>query len=92
MANDPEKLEKLAKINGYHVSLFAYYLDKLKATADGDGSLLDHSVIMLGSGLGNPDVHDHLNLPDRRRGRSRQSQGRPSHQVRGADGSGKRAL
>jgi hypothetical protein len=61
--NDPEKLEKLAKINGYHVSLFAYYLERLKATADGDGSLLDHSIIMLGSGLGNPDVHDHLNLP-----------------------------
>ena len=60
---DLEKLEKLAKINGYQVSLFAYYLEKLKATADGDGSLLDHSVIMLGSGLGNPDVHDHLNLP-----------------------------
>jgi hypothetical protein len=60
---DAEKLEKLAKINGYHVSLFAYYLEKLKATADGDGSLLDHSVVMLGSGLGNPDVHDHLNLP-----------------------------
>ena len=60
---DPEKLEKLAKINGYHVSLFAYYLERLKATEDGDGSLLDHSIIMLGSGLGNPDVHDHLNLP-----------------------------
>jgi hypothetical protein len=62
-AGDPEKLEKLAKINGYHVSLFAYYLEKLKTTADGDGSLLDHSIVMLGSGLGNPDVHDHLNLP-----------------------------
>ena len=62
-ANDPVKLEKLAKINGYHVSLFAYYLEKLKTTPDGDGSLLDHSVVMLGSGLGNPDVHDHLNLP-----------------------------
>lgn len=60
---DPTKLEKLAKINGYHVSLFAYYLEKLKSTPDGDGSLLDHSVVMLGSGLGNPDVHDHLNLP-----------------------------
>jgi hypothetical protein len=62
-ANDPAKLEKLAKINAYQVSLFAYYLDRLKATADGDGSLLDHSIVMLGSGLGNPDVHDHLNLP-----------------------------
>ena len=61
--NDPSKLEKLAKINAYQVSLFAYYLDRLKTTADGDGSLLDHSIVMLGSGLGNPDVHDHLNLP-----------------------------
>jgi hypothetical protein len=62
-ANDPVKMEKLAKINAYHVSLFAYYLEKLKTTPDGDGSLLDHSILMLGSGLGNPDVHDHLNLP-----------------------------
>ena len=61
--NDPEKLAKLAKINAYHVSLFAYYLEKLKATPDGDGSLLDHSLILLGSGMGNPDVHDHINLP-----------------------------
>ncbi len=60
---DPVKLEKLAKINAYHVSMFAYYLEKLKSTQDGDGNLLDHSTIMLGSGLGNPDVHDHLNLP-----------------------------
>jgi hypothetical protein len=61
--NDPVKLEKLAKINQYHVSMFAYYIDRLKSTPDGDGNLLDHSTIMLGSGLGNPDVHDHLNLP-----------------------------
>jgi hypothetical protein len=61
--NDPEKLEKLAKINAFHVSLFAYYLEKLKATKDGDGSLLDHSMILLGSGMGNPDVHNHVNLP-----------------------------
>jgi hypothetical protein len=61
--NDPEKLAKLAKINAYHVSLFAYYLEKLKSTPDGDGSLLDHSMIMLGSGMGNPDVHNHINLP-----------------------------
>jgi Protein of unknown function (DUF1552) len=62
-ANNPEKLEKLAKINAYHVSLFAYYLEKLRSTPDGDGSLLDHSVILYGSGMGNPDVHDHANLP-----------------------------
>jgi len=61
--NDPEKLAKLAKINAYHVSLFAYMVERLKATEDGDGSLLDHSTVMLGSGMGNPDVHDHRNLP-----------------------------
>ena len=42
--NDPEKLAKLAKINAYHVSLFAYLLERLAATPDGDGTLLDHST------------------------------------------------
>jgi hypothetical protein len=60
---NPEKMEKVAQINAFHVSLFAYYLEKLKATPDGDGSLLDHSMILYGSGMGNPDVHDHVNLP-----------------------------
>jgi len=59
----PEQLEKLAKINTYHMSLYAYFLEKLRATPDGDGSLLDHGIYMLGSGMGNPDVHDHRNLP-----------------------------
>jgi hypothetical protein len=61
--NDPEKLAKLAKINAHHVSLFAYFLERLQAAPDGDGSLLDHSLYLLGSGMGNPDVHDHSNLP-----------------------------
>jgi hypothetical protein len=61
--NDPEKLAKLAKINAYHVSLFAYMLGKLKATPDGDGTLLDHTIYTIGSGLGNPSVHNHTNLP-----------------------------
>ena len=61
--NNPEQLAKLAKINAYHVSLFAYLLEKLKSTEDGDGTLLDHSTYLLGSGMGNPDVHDHQNLP-----------------------------
>jgi Protein of unknown function (DUF1552) len=61
--NDPEKLAKLAKINALHVSLFAYFVEKLRATEDGTGSLLDHSMYVLGSGMGNPDVHDHSNLP-----------------------------
>ena len=61
--NIPEKLAKLAKINQYHVSLFAYFLDKLKSTPEGDGTLLDHSMFLYGSGMGNPDVHDHVNVP-----------------------------
>src|SRR5688500_5366969 len=52
---DPEKLAKVAKINAFHVSLFAYFLEKLKATPDGQGSLLDHSVYLYGSGMGNAD-------------------------------------
>jgi Protein of unknown function (DUF1552) len=61
--NNPEKLVKLAKINAYHVSLFGYLVEKLRETPDGDGSLLDHSIYLLGSGMGNPDVHNHTNLP-----------------------------
>ena len=61
--NDPEKLAKIAKINTYHVSLFAQFLEKLKSLPDGDGSLLDHSVYLYGSGIGNPSLHDHENLP-----------------------------
>jgi hypothetical protein len=61
--NDPEKIARMAKINQYHVSLFAYLVEKLKATPDGDGSLLDHSMYLYGSGMGNPNAHDHINLP-----------------------------
>jgi hypothetical protein len=61
--NNPEKLVKLAKINAYHVSLFGYLVEKLRETPDGDGSLLDHSIYLLGSGMGNPDIHNHTNLP-----------------------------
>ena len=61
--DNPVQLAKLAKINAYHVSLFGYFLEKLQATPDGEGTLLDHSMYMLGSGLGNPNAHDHSNLP-----------------------------
>ena len=60
---NPEKLAQVAKINAFHVSLFAYFLEKLRTTREGNGSLLDHSVYLYGSGMGNPDVHDHVNLP-----------------------------
>ncbi len=62
-SNNPEKVEKLAKINAFHVSLFGYFLDKLRSTPDGEGSLLDNSLYLCGSGMGNPDVHDHADLP-----------------------------
>ena len=61
--NDPEKIARMSKINAFHVSLFAYYLGRLKATPDGDGTLLDHSLLLYGSGIGNPNIHDHTNLP-----------------------------
>ena len=61
--NDPAKLAKMSKINNYHVTLFASFLDKLKKTPDGDGSLLDHVMIVYGAGLSNSNVHDPLNLP-----------------------------
>ncbi len=61
--NDPAKMAKMAKINTFHVSLFAEFLAKLKATPEGNGSLLDHSLYLYGSGMGNPNVHDHTNLP-----------------------------
>jgi uncharacterized protein DUF1552 len=61
--NDPEKLAKIAKINTFHVSLFAQFLEKLKATPDGNGSLLDNTVYLYGSGMGNSSIHDHDNLP-----------------------------
>jgi hypothetical protein len=60
---DPEKLAKIAKINTFHVSLFSDFLQKMKATPDGAGSLLDHSVYLYGSGIGNSSIHDHENLP-----------------------------
>jgi Protein of unknown function (DUF1552) len=61
--NQAEKLMKLAKINAYHVSLFAHLVERLQSTKDGDGTLLDHTAYVLGSGMGNPNVHDHTNLP-----------------------------
>jgi hypothetical protein len=61
--NDPEKIARMAKINQFHVSLFAEFLGKLKATPEGDGTLLDHSLLLYGSGIGNPNIHDHTNLP-----------------------------
>lgn len=61
--DNPDKIERMSKINAFHVSLFAEYLEKLKKTPEGNGSLLDNVLILYGSGIGNPNVHDHTNLP-----------------------------
>lgn len=61
--NVPEQIEKHAKINTYHIGLFAGFLEKLRKTPDGDGSLLDHSMILYGSGMSNGNVHSHDILP-----------------------------
>src|SRR5260370_36432609 len=60
---DPAKLEKAHKINPYHVSLTAYFLERLRSTPDGDGTLLDHTMIMHGGGLSDADQHSHIDLP-----------------------------
>ena len=60
---NPEKIAEFAKLNRYHVSLLPYFLEKLKATPDGDGNLLDHSLIMYGSPMGDSNVHNHKRVP-----------------------------
>ena len=60
---DLEKLAQLAKINTYHVSLFTHFLDELANTPDGDGSLLDHSLLMYGASLSDSNKHSHFDLP-----------------------------
>jgi hypothetical protein len=62
--NRPEKMADLVKIQHYHVTLFSRFVDKLRSTADGDGSLLDHSVILFGSNMSNSNAHDHFPLPN----------------------------
>ena len=59
----PAKIAEYAKINRYHVSLLAYFLDKLKATPDGDGNLLDHTMVLYGSPMGDSNVHNHKRVP-----------------------------
>ncbi len=61
--NDPDRVEDFAKINKYHVGLVPYFLEKLKNTPDGDGSLLDHSLVIYGSPMGDSSVHNHKRCP-----------------------------
>jgi hypothetical protein len=61
--NNPEKLAGLVKLNTYHVTLFSKFIERLQSTPDGDGSLLDHSLILYGSGMSESDTHLRLNVP-----------------------------
>src|SRR6185503_14839658 len=60
---DPVQVRRYADINRYHVSTLAYFAEKLKATPDGDGTLLDHSLIMYGTNMGNSNQHQHYDVP-----------------------------
>jgi hypothetical protein len=61
--NDPEKIDKVMKIDQLHVQMLAYLLDRLKSTPDGDGTLLDHSMILFGSSISDGNAHTHHDLP-----------------------------
>jgi hypothetical protein len=61
--NNPEKLALQAKLNAFHLKQMAYLLEKLRTTPDGDGSLLDHSLLVYGSGMSNSQMHQNSNLP-----------------------------
>jgi hypothetical protein len=62
-ANDPEKLAKQAKLNMFHLGIFRTFLEKLQATPDGDGTLLDNTIVFYGSGMSNSDLHLPLEVP-----------------------------
>jgi hypothetical protein len=61
--DNPNQIAKLAKINTYQAELFAWFVDKLASTPEGDGTLLDHSLFLYGAGLSNPNLHAHYDLP-----------------------------
>jgi hypothetical protein len=61
--NDPDLIDKKSRIDTYHVRLFAEFIEKLAHTPDGDGSVLDHSLVLYGSGMGDGNLHRHSNLP-----------------------------
>jgi hypothetical protein len=61
--NEPEKLAALVKINTWQIELFGRFLDRLRSTPDGDGSLLDHSLILWGSGMSDSNAHSALDVP-----------------------------
>jgi hypothetical protein len=61
--DDPAQINRYAQLNRYHVSTLAYFAQKLRSTPDGDGTLLDHSLILYGSNMGNSNQHQHYDVP-----------------------------
>jgi hypothetical protein len=61
--SNPEKMTKLSRINRHHMEYFAYYLDRMKSVKDGEGTLLDRTLVLRGSAFGDPNEHDHMDLP-----------------------------
>src|SRR5262249_31426834 len=62
-AGDADKIAKVAKIDAFHVKNFVYFLERLRSTAEGDGNLLDHTMLLYGGGISDGNVHSHDNLP-----------------------------
>jgi hypothetical protein len=81
----PENVEKITQINVHHTTLFAYFLEKLRATRDGEGSLLDHSLVVYGSAILDGNSHSHENLPVLLAGRGDGSI-QPGRHIRYAEG------
>ena len=61
--NNPEKMKDFTKLNTYHVDTLAYYLDRLQSVPDGDGTLLDGTVVLFGSGMSDGNIHNNYNVP-----------------------------
>jgi hypothetical protein len=61
--NNPEKMKNYAKLNSYHVEMLSYYIKKLDSIKDGDGTLLDHTAVLFGSGMSDGNVHNNYNVP-----------------------------
>jgi hypothetical protein len=80
-SGDKEKIEKVTRINCYHIQSLVYALEKLKSVKEGEGTLLDHSMILYGSGISDGNRHDHGNLPTILAGRGNGSI-RPGRHIR----------
>ena len=61
--NVPESLAKYTKLCTWHVDLFAYLVEKMRSTPDGDGTLLDHSLMVIGGGMSDGNIHSHMDVP-----------------------------